>query len=57
MKTIKKSLLALLLFAMPFGVAQAQSKVAHIEVQKLVSEMPEVIAAQKEIESKTPSVD
>lgn len=50
MKTIKKSLLALLLFVMPFGVAQAQSKVAHIEVQKLVSEMPEVIAAQKEIE-------
>lgn len=27
----------------------AQSKVAHIEVQKLISEMPEVIAAQKEI--------
>ena len=30
-------------------VCMAQSKVAHIEVQKLISEMPEVIAAQKEI--------
>tara|TARA_B100000686_G_C16801242_1_gene986166 strand:+ start:3216 stop:3725 length:510 start_codon:yes stop_codon:yes gene_type:complete len=28
----------------------AQSKVAHIDVQKLISEMPEVIAAQKELE-------
>jgi outer membrane protein len=30
--------------------AQAQSKVAHIDFQKLVSEMPEVIAAQEEIQ-------
>ena len=27
----------------------AQANVAHIEVQKLISEMPEVIAAQKEL--------
>lgn len=38
--------LSLLLLA---SFAVAQSKVAHIEVQKLISEMPEVIAAQKEI--------
>ena len=30
--------------------AQAQSKVTHIDFQKLVSEMPEVIAAQEEIQ-------
>ena len=28
----------------------AQSKVAHIDTQKLISEMPEVIAAQKQLE-------
>lgn len=31
------------------GVAVAQSKVAHIDTQKLISEMPEVIAKQKEL--------
>ena len=30
--------------------AQAQSKVTHIDFQKLVGEMPEVIAAQEEIQ-------
>jgi len=30
--------------------AQAQSKVTHLDFQKLVSEMPEVIAAQEEIQ-------
>ena len=40
-------------------LSMAQSKVAHIEVQKLISEMPEVIAAQKEISEleKTYSTD
>ena len=33
----------------PLSMAIAQAKVAHIEVQKLISEMPEVIAAQKEL--------
>ena len=47
MKQLKHFLtVGLLLVA---GMAAAQSKVAHIEVQKLISEMPEVIAAQKEI--------
>ena len=33
----------------PLSMVIAQAKVAHIEVQKLISEMPEVIAAQKEL--------
>ena len=40
---------ALLLIA-PIQVANSQSKVAHIDVQKLITDMPEVIAAQKELE-------
>lgn len=50
MKNIQKFVLAIFLFVLPLGALQAQSKVAHIEVQKLISEMPEVIAAQKELE-------
>ena len=49
MKTIKKILLPLFFLLAPFAVVNAQAKVAHIEVQKLISEMPEVIAAQKEL--------
>ena len=48
MKKIKISLV-ILLFAISFS-ANAQSKVAHIDVQKLITEMPEVITAQKELE-------
>lgn len=47
MKLLKQLFTAVLL--MVSTVSFAQSKVAHIEVQKLISEMPEVIAAQKEI--------
>lgn len=47
MKLLKQLFTAVLL--MLSTVSFAQSKVAHIEVQKLISEMPEVIAAQKEI--------
>ena len=47
MKLLKQLFTAVLLMAST--VSFAQSKVAHIEVQKLISEMPEVIAAQKEI--------
>lgn len=50
MKNIQKFVLAIFLFVLPLGAVQAQSKVSHIEVQKLISEMPEVIAAQKELE-------
>lgn len=42
--------ITLILFAAPIASIQAQSKVAHIDTQKLISEMPEVIAAQKELE-------
>lgn len=42
--------ITLLLFAAPLATTQAQSKVAHIDTQKLISEMPAVIAAQKELE-------
>ena len=42
--------LAILFVAFTSFTVQAQSKVAHIDFQKLVSEMPEVIAAQEEIQ-------
>ena len=40
-------------------LVNAQSKVAHIDVQKLITDMPEVITAQKELEKlqKTYSTD
>ncbi|MGB0377103.1 MAG: OmpH family outer membrane protein [Flavobacteriaceae bacterium] len=40
--------LACVLFS--YTATQAQSKVAHIDTQQLFAEMPEVIAAQKELE-------
>jgi outer membrane protein len=49
MKNFKNLLLPLFLFMAPLSMINAQSKVAHIEVQKLIGEMPEVIAAQKEL--------
>jgi outer membrane protein len=49
MKKIKQVLLPLLFLLAPLSMVNAQAKVAHIEVQKLISEMPEVIAAQKEL--------
>ena len=45
-----KTLLIAILMAAPMTFASAQSKVAHIDTQKLISEMPEVIAAQKQLE-------
>jgi outer membrane protein len=49
MKNFKNLLLPLFLLLAPLSMVNAQSKVAHIEVQKLISEMPEVVAAQKEL--------
>ena len=49
MKNLKSLFLALLM-ALPLTATYAQSKVAHIDTQKLISEMPEVIAAQKQLE-------
>lgn len=45
-----KSLFVALLMALPMTFIYAQSKVAHIDTQKLIGEMPEVIAAQKQLE-------
>ena len=45
-----KSLFVALLMALPMTFTYAQSKVAHIDTQKLIGEMPEVIAAQKQLE-------
>ncbi len=47
-KSIQFFALTILIFS--FLTINAQSKVAHIDVQKLITEMPEVITAQKELE-------
>lgn len=49
MKKLKSFFIAVLMAA-PLTFSYAQSKVAHIDTQKLISEMPEVIAAQKQLE-------
>ncbi|MDG1263400.1 MAG: OmpH family outer membrane protein [Flavobacteriaceae bacterium] len=51
MKNLKTLLLATLMTALPITLTYAQSKIAHIDTQKLISEMPEVIAAQKQIKA------
>jgi outer membrane protein len=45
-----KSLFIAIIMALPMTFSYAQSKVAHIGTQKLIGEMPEVIAAQKQLE-------
>ena len=49
MKNLKKIAVALFLFVAATSFAQAQSKVAHINVQMLLSEMPEMKAADAEL--------
>ena len=49
MKIILKPALAILFVFFSVTIT-AQSKVAHIDSQKLISEMPEMISAQKELE-------
>ncbi len=49
MKFIKKTIVALILCAATTGFAQAQNSLAHINVQQLLSEMPEMKAAQGEL--------
>ena len=48
MKHLYTLLLSLMVFIAPLNV-MAQSKVAHINTQQLISEMPEVIAAKNEL--------
>ena len=49
MKKLTLIFAALSLLIAPITGANAQAKVAHIEFQKLISEMPEVVSAQKEL--------
>lgn len=49
MKQLKNVAVALILFVAATGFVNAQSKVAHINVTELLSEMPEMIAAQAEL--------
>ena len=49
MKNVKKIAVALVLFVAATGFVNAQSKTAHINVQQLLSEMPEMKTAQAEI--------
>ncbi len=49
MKQFKTLAVAVLLFIGATSFVNAQSKVAHIDVQKLLSEMPEMQAAQAEL--------
>lgn len=49
MRNVKKIAVALVLFVAATGFVNAQSKVAHINVQQLLSEMPEMKAAQGEL--------
>ena len=56
----KTKYLAVIIFFLVSQISiYAQSKVAHIDTQKLISEMPEVIAAQKQLEQleKTYSIE
>ena len=48
MKNLITLLFSLMVFIAPLNIS-AQSKVAHINTQQLISEMPEVIAAQSEL--------
>ncbi|MEM9361166.1 MAG: OmpH family outer membrane protein [Bacteroidota bacterium] len=49
MKNVKKMAVALVLFVAATGFINAQSNTAHINVQQLLSEMPEMKAAQAEL--------
>ncbi|RIV73879.1 OmpH family outer membrane protein [Flagellimonas aequoris] len=49
MKNVKRIAVALVLFVAATGFVNAQSKIAHINVQQLLSEMPEMKAAQAEL--------
>ncbi len=49
MKQVKKIAVALVLFVAASSFVNAQSKIAHIDVQKLLSEMPEMKSAESEL--------
>ncbi|MEZ4968791.1 MAG: OmpH family outer membrane protein [Flavobacteriaceae bacterium] len=49
MKQIKRIAVAIVLFAAATSFVNAQAKIAHIDVQRLLSEMPEMKAAEAEL--------
>lgn len=49
MKHVKKIAVALVLFVAASSFVSAQSKVAHIDVQKLLADMPEMKSAESEL--------
>ncbi|NQZ43827.1 MAG: OmpH family outer membrane protein [Flavobacteriaceae bacterium] len=49
MKNVKRIVLAIVMVVAMTGFVNAQSKVAHIDVNKLLQEMPEMKAAQAEL--------
>jgi outer membrane protein len=49
MKNVKKIAVALMLFVAATSFVNAQSKVAHIDVTKLLADMPEMKAAEAEL--------
>ncbi len=49
MKNVKKIVVAIVLFVAATSFVNAQSKVAHINVNDLLQQMPEMIAAQAEL--------
>ena len=49
MKKVKKIAVALVLFVAATGFVNAQSKIAHIDVTKLLSAMPEMKSAEAEL--------
>ena len=49
MKHLKKIAVAIVLFVATTSFVNAQTKLAHISVQQLLSEMPEMIDANKEL--------
>jgi outer membrane protein len=49
MKNLKKIAVALMLFVAATSFVNAQSKIAHIDVQKLLADMPEMKAAEAEL--------
>ena len=50
MKQLKNIAVALVLFVATTGFVNAQSKIAHINVSELLAEMPEMKAAQAELQ-------
>ena len=51
MKQVKQIVVALLLFVATTSFVNAQSKVAHIDVTKLLSAMPEMKASEAELKN------